>query len=371
VIDPHSQLKQAVEEGSPSASLDAAIAGPIATNTTRQAIDTTQEPPAPSSALQLMVIVALCAVFFGRAMAQALPGSRSGLGKWLETSHWVSAFFTQLLAVLVVTVAGRMTLLTSFDRRISYWHRLHIALSASAVIFLVIFASLDFLIGPYTPELSLLLGIAATNVALGAAALCSRPASVRVGAIILALATTSSIAQLAARLLAMQASDAALPTQYGVSRWVASTAAVIDVASLITIVVWIVRRDVLSRFSVLTRIGIVLLLGFAAERGATPNASYAEVLVSRLFAQLHREPSALFPRMAQNAQEAFALIVAAWLLHRPRSARLELRASLALLLLSRSSPDIPLCAGLLVTGALGLVAIAAKSLPSTTDKSHL
>ena len=368
--DPPSQLERTVEESARSASIDAATAGSMATNTAPQAIEMMREPPAASSALQWMVIVALCAVFFGRAMDQALPGSRSGLGKWLETSHWVSALFTQLLAVLVVTVAGRMTLSTSFDRRISYWRRLYIALSASAVIFLVIFASLDFLIGPYTPELSLLLGIAATNVALGGAAVCSRPASVRVGAIILALTTAGSIAQISARLLAMQASDAALPTQYVVSRWVASTAAVIDVASLITIVVWIFRRDVLSRFSILTRIGMALLLGFAAERGATPNASYAEVLVSRLFAQLHREPSAVFPRVVQNAQEALALIVAAWLLHRPRSVRPELRASLAMLLLARSSPDIPLCAGLLVTGALGLVAIAAESLHSTPDKSH-
>jgi len=368
VIDPHSR---AVEERSPSASIDAATAGSLATNSTPQAVGTRQKPPAPSSTLQWMVIVALCAVLFGRAMDQALPGSRSGLGKWLETSHWVAAFFTQLLAVLVVTVAGRMTLSASFDRRISYWHRLHIAVSASAVIFLIVFASLDFLIGPYTPELSLLLGIAATNVALGGAAMCSRPAYVRMGAIILALATASSIAQLSARLLAMQASDAALPTQYVVSRWVASSAAVIDVASLITVIVWIVRRDNVSRFSVLTRVGITLLLGFAAERGATPNASYAEVLVSRLFAQLHREPSAVFPRLVQNAQESLALIVAVWLVHRPRSVRLELRASLAMLLLARSSPDIPLCAGLLVTGALGLMTIAAESLHSTTDKDHL
>jgi hypothetical protein len=359
-----SPLNRAVEENARSAAIEAATADPRATTPAPQAI------AQASSTLQWMVVVALCAVFFGRAMDQALPGSRSGLGKWLETSHWVSAFFTQLLAVLVVTVGGRLSLTTSFDRHISYWQRLQIALSASAVIFLVICASLDFLIGPYTPELSLLLGIAATNVALGSAAVCSRPASVRLGAIILALATAGSIAQISARLLAMQASDAALPTQYMVSRWVASTAAVIDAVSLVTVVVWIVRRDVLNRISVLARMGVAVLLGFAAERGATPNATFAEVLVSRLFAQLHREPSAMFPRVFQNAQEALAMIVAVWLLHRPRSVRLELRASLAMLLLARSSPDIPLCAGLLVTGALGLVAIAAESRHSTTDMSH-
>lgn len=368
VIDSPSQQERALDEVSPCRAIDNARAGLAPTPSPPEAIDATRVHSPSSSALHWMVIVALCAVFFGRAMDQALPGSRSGLGKWLDANHWAAAFFSQTLAVLVITIAGRMTLSTSFDQRVSYRHRLHVGLAASVVIFLVIFASLDFLIGPYTPELSLLLGIAATNVALGAAVVCSGPASVRVGAIVLALATASSIAQISARLLAMQASDAALPTQYIVSRWIASTAAVIDFASLIAVVVWIVRRDFTSRVSVLTRVGIAMLLGVAAERGATTKANYAEVLVSRLFAQLHREPSTVFPRIIQNAQEALALIVAAWLLYRPRSARPELRASLAMLLLARSSPDIPLCAGLLVTGALGLMAIAAESPHRTVEK---
>ena len=105
--------------------------------------------------------------------------------------------------------------------------------------------------------------------------------------------------------------------------------------------------------------GLSAALGFAALRGTSARAGFFEVLLSRLLAQLHREPSAMFPRAIQNTQEVFAFIMAAWLLWRPRSVLPELRSCLAMVLLARSSPDIPLCAGLLVTGALGLSLLAA------------
>jgi hypothetical protein len=309
--------------------------------------------------LRFTVVIGLLAVFFGRAMEQALPGSRSGLGRLLDANHWIAAFFTQLLAVLIITVAGRLTVMTSADQRVDYRHRIFMAPAASVVVCLTAFACLDVLLGPYTPELSLLLGIAGTLVALSAAVIGAQPAVTRAGAIILGLVAIASIAQLAARLLAMQASDGALPRQYIVSRWVASAGTLVDVASLVVAAVWIVRRDRLGRIYWLGACGLTVLTSIFAQRGNTPKANFLEVLVSRLLAQLHREPSAVLPRLFLNAQETFALVIAAWLIRRPRSAPPELRACLSLILLARSSPDIPLCAGLLVTGALGLSAIAA------------
>jgi hypothetical protein len=317
----------------------------------------------------LIVVVALFAVFFGRAMAQALPGSRSGLGRLLDANNWIAAFFTQLLAVLLVTMAGRLTMATSLDRRVGYQQRLLMIPAASVVVCLVAFACLGVLLGPYTPELSLLLGIAGTLVALSAAVVCARPAVVRAGAIILGLIALASIAQVTARLLAMHASDAALPRQYAVSRWVASAGALLDVASLVIAALWIVRRDRLNRFAFPSMCGLALLVSFFAQRGGTPRAHFVEVLVSRLLAQLHREPSAVIPRFCLDAQETFALLLAVWLLRRPRTALPELRACLSMVLLARSSPDIPLCAGLLVTGALGLAVMAAGTQPTETGAS--
>jgi len=328
-------------------------------------------PTVRSSTLRWMVVTALGAVFFGRAMAQALPGSRSGLGHWLDVNHWLAAFLSQLLAVLIVLVGGRLALMTSLDRRIDARHRLFIAPAASAVIFLLIFACVDFLIGPFAPEISLLLGIAGAGVALGGAAACAKPRFVRVGSLVLALVATASISQVTARLLALQAADAALPKQYAVSRWVATTATVLDLASLIIAGIWVVRRDRLRLPWFWYGWIAALAVGAAAHHGASSTATFAEVLIARFLAQLHRAPSAVFPRVLLDAQEVFALLLAAVLLWRPRQEPSVVRSCLALVLLARSSPDIPLCAGLLVSGALGLSTFAARSRPPEPERTRL
>ena len=310
--------------------------------------------------LRLTLVVALLAEVFGRAMAQALPGSRSGLGKLLDANRWAAGFFTQLLAALVVVAAGRFTWLTWLDQRTPHRYRFLATPAATLVIFLVIAACFDILISPYTPEISLVLGMAGTTVALYAAAMCLGPPPIRAAGIVLALVAAASIAQVSARLLALLAGDAALHAQYVLSRWLASAAAVLDVASLVAVVIWITKRDRRGRLVVLVNFGIAIALGLAAQRGTSTRAGFFEVLLSRLLAQLHREPSAFFPRVIQDTQEVFAFIMAAWLLWRPRSELPELRSCLAIVLLARSSPDIPLCAGLLVTGALGLSLMAAE-----------
>ncbi len=106
-----------------------------------------------------------------------------------------------------------------------------------------------------------------------------------------------------------------------------------------------------------------------AERGSRPGAGLTEVLLSRSLAQLHREPSSFLPRVIQNTQELFALFIAALLLWRPRDVSAEQRLCLAMVLLSRGSPDIPLCCGLLVAGALGLCLLSTDGLEQPTDSA--
>jgi len=55
-----------------------------------------------------VVVVALLAIVFGRALASALPGSRAGLGRLLDVNRIVAGFSSQLLAVLLVLVIGRL-----------------------------------------------------------------------------------------------------------------------------------------------------------------------------------------------------------------------------------------------------------------------
>ncbi len=325
--------------------------------------------PSPTSrgAIRLTLVVALFAVIFGRALAAALPGSRSGLGRLLETSRLLGAFWTQLLAILIVLVGGRLAYVTWHDDRLGAPYRVVVTPAATCVIVLVIAASFDFLMGSSTPEMSLILGIAGTLVALYATGVCVRPTRLRASGIILALVGAASMAQVVARLLALQASDAALPRQYVVARWLASLATVLDAGALLVTAIWLAKLWARSRYALLASLGIAVTLGKLSQRGVSPQGSFAEVLLSRSLAQLHREPSSLFPRLFQDTQELFAILVVALLLWRPRSAAPEPHLSLALVLLARSSPDIPLCSGLLVTGALGLSLLAAQSQPGALE----
>ena len=313
--------------------------------------------------LQLTVVIALWSVVLGRTLAEALPGSRSGLGRWLDVNHWTAGFSTQLLAVLLVSVATRLTRLTWHEHRMPYRYRVTVAPAAVIVAFLIVSACFDILTSPRTPEMSLFLGILSSVIAICAALVCLGPALIRATGFALALSAGASVAQISARLLAFQAGDAGLPTQYLVARWLATAAVVVDALSLLTVAIWAARRERSNHVLVWLCVSMSAALAYAAERGTRVHATFPEVLLSRMLAQLHREPSAFVTRIVHNAHEIFAFMLAALMLRRPRGELPELRACLALVLLARSSPDIPLCAGLLTTGAMGLALLAAERLP--------
>ncbi len=325
--------------------------------------------PSPISRgiIRLTVISALLAVVFGRALAEALPGSRSGLYKLLEASRLLGAFWTQLLAFLIVLVCGRLAFITCKDQRFTTAHRFIVTPAAAAVIALVIAACLDFLVGPSTPEISLILGIAGTLVAIHATGICLRPIRLRASGIVLGLVGAASMAQVSARVLALQASDAALPTQYIVARWLASLATLLDAGALLFVAIWLASTWTRGRYALIAVLGFAVTLSELSQRGSRPKAGFAEVLLSRSLAQLHREPSSLFSRPVQDTQELMAILLVILLLWRPRAVSPEQRLSLAMVLLARCSPDIPLCSGLLVTGALGLSLLAMDSEVSSAN----
>ncbi len=327
-----------------------------------------KQGPISRGALRLTVVAAIFAVVFGRALGTALPGSRSGLDKILQANWLVGAFCTQLLAVLLVVVVGRLASALWVDGRFSVSHRIIMTLAAATVIVLVIAASSDVLLGPYTPEVSLVLGIAGTLVAMRAASISLKPTDLRASGIVLLLVATASMAQVSARLLALQAGDAALLTQYNVARWLASLATLLDALALILTAVWLALLWTGGRYAVVATLVSSVFLGQLSLRGSRPSAGLAEVLLSRSLAQLHREPSSFFPRLVQNTQELFAILIVGVLLWQPRRVLPEQRLALAMVLLARSSPDIPLCCGLLVAGALGLSLLTADAQESSLQE---
>jgi hypothetical protein len=226
------------------------------------------------------------------------------------------------------------------------------------IVMLLIAASFDALMSPRTPEISLLLGLSGTLVAINAVKSCLTPIRLRASGITLLLVVSASACQIASRLLALQASGAALPRQYAVARWLATAATALDALALLMTAVWLMLLWERGRFATLAILGLAGTLSQFSRHGSHSGASLAAVLLSRGLAQLHREPASLLPIWLQDSQELLALFIAALLIARPRGVPVEQRLSVAMLLLARSSPDIPLCSGLLVAGALGLLRLS-------------
>jgi len=314
-----------------------------------------QNEPVPGAMTRLIVVVSLFAIVFGRALSVALPGSRTGLGKLLDINRFIGGFSSQLLAVLLVLVIGRLTVGLWQDSRLSLALRLTIVPAAALVVLLLTLACGDALMSPYTPEISLIMGIAGTLVAVNTLGPTLAPPQLRASGFVLVLVTGASVAQMSARLLALQASGAALPRQFVVARALASVASGFDALALLLVLLWLLLLWPRGRIVIVSVAALAVVSSVLSHTGSRPGAGLFSVLVSRGLAQLHREPSSLFPVGLQNIQELLALSLAPLLLWQPRDTSLGLRASLALVLLARSSPDIPLCSGLLVAGALGLL----------------
>lgn len=317
-------------------------------------------PPHPVSpaTTRLTVFVALLAVVFGRALASALPGSRAGLGRVLDASRLLGGFSSQLLAVLLVLIIGRLIVGLWQDSRLPLAYRVVVTPASLLIIMLIIAASFDELMNPYLPEVSLLLGLASTLVAINSIKPSVTPIRLRASGITLVLVVAASASQITARLLALQASGAALHRQFAVARWLASGATVLDALALVLTAVWLTLFWKRGRFAIFVALGVAGAMSHFSRSGSRPGGGFATVLLSRSLAQLHREPGSFFPVWLRDAQELFALFIAGLLIAQPRGIALEQRLSIALLLLARSSPDIPLCSGLLVAGALGLVRLS-------------
>jgi hypothetical protein len=311
--------------------------------------------PVGKSVLRVTVVAALIAMVLGRCISSALPGTRIGLERILDITWLLTAWWTQLLALLVVAVCTRFALVIAQRPQLAPGYRLIAVPAAATVIVLVIASAFDVLIEPSAPEMSLLLGVAGTTVAVVSATIALRHAQVRAAGLALVLVAAGSVAQVSARLLALQPGDGALPTHYGMARSAATAATLLDAGALTVAALWIAARMGRTGRSALLAV-VALAAGIAVYERIGPwhKAGFFSVLLTRSLAQLHREPGSYLPTIVQNTQEILTLGLALLLLSRPSSQAPEQRLSLSMVLLARCSPDIPLCAGLLATGALGL-----------------
>jgi hypothetical protein len=310
-----------------------------------------------------LVWVALSAVVLGRALAPALPGSNSGIARWITLTDRAAAIATQLLVLVGTMYLMRLIVGTLRARVLPLWYRLLITVSGAAVVTVAIGAAG----GVLQPDVTVAMGICSASAAIGAAAIAVRPAETRAGGLIVALQGVAALVQLVARALALFASEQAMTAWYQTARQLSTAAFMIDAASIALTLVWLSGARVRRALTLV--VPIVLLsvgLSWSALRGSFEGAPVWQVVLARAFGELARPPIPLVVPVLRYWVESLALITAVAVLVTPGQSAKALRAALALALLCRASTDVPALALLLLLAAC-LLALATRTVESAVQ----
>lgn len=292
----------------------------------------------------LVAVAALVATVVARGIAQALPGSSTGIGPLIASVEQVAAFSTQFMAVLGVSTCVRI-LLSTLDcpSRTFRWSAILVCAAALPV---VISASSRALPPAW------LISLVGLSAALGVAA--ARPAlyapQSRAAGLMLLLVTLGSLVSGFGRVLALYASQEVEARLFGVARGIATLGLLVDVLGVGVAVIWLARR---SRSGVALVALLASLAGavvwFGTQGAELPRAEAVGAFVGRLLASLTAHPDPFVTAGFRYFVEIYALLVAAvtlWFRNPP-----GVGESLTFALLARVSGDVPSCALMLMLAA--------------------
>lgn len=302
---------------------------------------------APRLALAL-VLVGAPSMLLNRAIIPALPGSRSGIEGLLDRTLALGSVTSQLLALTLTLLLVRLVVSSIGAASVGALDRLFVLPIGSAIGFLVVAASA----GTLEPELHVLLAVVS---GLGLV-ICSRSTlrhpSTRSGGILLVLVTLTSALYGFARLIAVRASLDAVARVYVAARCLATAGQIFDLACLAWVALWLI---VSRRNQGLVRVCIAIALtgGLAtlAQTGSGLDSSFTQVVTSRGLLALAREPRPFGVELFPHA-EIMALCLSLGLIWIRDADTIVVRRAMALLLLGRSSLDVPALAGMATAGAL-------------------
>jgi len=317
----------------------------------------------------VVVLLAVPALLWNRALLPALPGSRSGIEHLFDQLFVVGSVLSQLLAVTLALLLIKLVVASLGTFALGVEGRLMALPIGAAVGFLLVAGA----VAPLDVEMHLLLS------GLGTAALisCVRPAlhqpTLRAAGLLVLLSALASFAYSSGRLLALKASVEALPREYAVARIIASAGQLFDFLGLVWVMAWLVlskrvphhrgdetgETQLHARTKSLARVTAALALGVTcallARRGQTSTANFAEVVLARAMAALSREPSPIATAALGPCLDVVAVTFALLLLVAPKHIAFATRVAMALVLLGRCAPDIPAHCGLMTAGALLLI----------------
>jgi hypothetical protein len=288
-----------------------------------------------------------CLALLVRAVATALPGSRSGIEAMIRRADVLSSILSQLTVLLGGAQVVLLVVATLGERNLSYAYRIAVVPAAAAVLMLVMLAStmgLDL-------EASLVIGIAALVLAgaAGAAAL-QKPASRAQGMVLIAI-TVASAVHLVSRLLALGLGQHQMLGPSRAPLLLAFARAADAVAMALLAVRLSAERGAAARIAVLGALVVATGLTWGALRGSLDGAALWQVIASRSLYELAGGAASLGAAATRYGIESFAVLLGGTVIFWP--GRLSTGAlSAALAVLARPCVDVPECALILTLAAL-------------------
>src|ERR1041385_2403404 len=248
-----------------------------------------------------------------RALATALPGSRSGIEAVIRRADATSSLLSQLTVILggaqvVLLVVGSLS-----ERNLSYAYRIAIVPASAAVLMLVMLAStmgLDL-------EASLVVGVSALVLA-GAAGAVSlmRPASRAQGMVLLAITLAAGI-HLVSRVVALGMGQHLLvaPSRAPVLLSVSRTADAIALALLAARLA--AEGGMVARIAILAALVAATGVTWGALHGSLDGAAFWQVIASRSLYELAGGSASLGAAATRYGLESFAVLLGGAELSRP------------------------------------------------------
>lgn len=291
-------------------------------------------------------LLAVAAVFLGRGLAIALPGTVVGLDGIVNLVLTLGAFTSQLFAIAGATVSLRIALWLSTHRGLPWavkaWQG-----ATSLFVCLVVFFSAQprlFIVGP------LVLGL--LSLASGSLLILAGQLSMRSETRISMLATLGGFTTLVhtgARLVALDASSTGDGLQFDAARVVATLGTALDLVFVVSAAIWLWFNTQPT-----TRAwGSIVVACLPAVFVGSP-VSGPRYVAQRTADALTSHPDPFLPLFVQWGLECGALTLAALCVLERNPAR-SARLAIAFALLGRTTSDRPLGALLLLLSALCLL----------------
>lgn len=292
------------------------------------------------SALALVALVA-------RLIASALPGSGSGMERWIDKAEGAASLFAQLTVLVGSSLLIMLTVSTRGSRHLGALYRILVVPPAAAMLLLVILASSMGL----EPVLSLALGVSCLALSSAGASTALRSPSSRAPGLVLSLLTLGAAFRLMARLFATSLIVRS-GTGGSAAAWIATIGSALDVLAIaLTAARLRGEHGTPVRISLVGTFVLAGALSWEAVRGSLEGARTWQVVAARALGELSSGAGGIVSIGGRSTVDLIAVLVAAVVIAWPGRISAG-SAAIALGLLARSGLDVPVSALLLALGAL-------------------